>query len=221
MKPSSNVEPYLIPSKRHDKRQVHFLTRPEIEAILVAPDRTTWLGRRRPTCTPTSLSRKQPWQSSSPTSAESQTAFVRTTVCSPSWRRRSHQDYADWSRTKSPSTARKFAEPTCCHGAIRHSSAIGINRQAPWPRPRSLSARRARSHRRPPDQPHRRTTALEYRQRLLGSRRSLTACAQVKQKFRSPRETLTSVSISILQKCRRATPAAAIALQRLGQRLAR
>jgi integrase/recombinase XerD len=35
-----------IPSKRHDKRQVHFLTRPEMEAILVAPDRTTWLGRR-------------------------------------------------------------------------------------------------------------------------------------------------------------------------------
>ena len=35
-----------IPSKRHDKRQVHFLSRPEIEAILAAPDRTTWLGRR-------------------------------------------------------------------------------------------------------------------------------------------------------------------------------
>jgi integrase/recombinase XerD len=35
-----------IPSKRHDKRQVHFLTRPEIEAILAAPDRATWLGRR-------------------------------------------------------------------------------------------------------------------------------------------------------------------------------
>ena len=35
-----------IPSKRHDKRQVNFLTRPEIEAVLAAPDRTTWLGRR-------------------------------------------------------------------------------------------------------------------------------------------------------------------------------
>jgi integrase/recombinase XerD len=35
-----------IPSKRHEKRQVDFLTRPEIEAILAAPDRTTWLGRR-------------------------------------------------------------------------------------------------------------------------------------------------------------------------------
>jgi site-specific recombinase XerD len=35
-----------IPSKRHDKRQVHFLRRPEIEAVLAAPDRTTWLGRR-------------------------------------------------------------------------------------------------------------------------------------------------------------------------------
>jgi integrase/recombinase XerD len=35
-----------IPSKRHDKRQVHFLSRPEIEAIIAVPDRTTWLGRR-------------------------------------------------------------------------------------------------------------------------------------------------------------------------------
>lgn len=35
-----------IPSKRHDKRQVHFLTRSEIEAVLAAPDRTTWIGRR-------------------------------------------------------------------------------------------------------------------------------------------------------------------------------
>jgi site-specific recombinase XerD len=35
-----------IPSKRHDKRQVHFLTRPEIEAILAVPNRTIWLGRR-------------------------------------------------------------------------------------------------------------------------------------------------------------------------------
>ena len=35
-----------MPSKRHDKRQVHFLTRSEIEAILAVPDRITWLGRR-------------------------------------------------------------------------------------------------------------------------------------------------------------------------------
>lgn len=35
-----------IPSKRHDKRQVNFRTRTEIEAVLAAPDRTTWLGRR-------------------------------------------------------------------------------------------------------------------------------------------------------------------------------
>lgn len=35
-----------IPSKRHDKREVQFLTRSEIEAVLAAPDRTTWLGRR-------------------------------------------------------------------------------------------------------------------------------------------------------------------------------
>jgi tetratricopeptide (TPR) repeat protein len=35
-----------LPSKRHDKRLVHFLTRPEIEALLAAPDRTTWIERR-------------------------------------------------------------------------------------------------------------------------------------------------------------------------------
>ena len=35
-----------IPSKRHDKRLVNFLTRPEIEALNAAPDRTTWNGRR-------------------------------------------------------------------------------------------------------------------------------------------------------------------------------
>jgi site-specific recombinase XerD len=35
-----------IPSKRRDKRQVHFLMRPEIDAILAAPDRSAWLGRR-------------------------------------------------------------------------------------------------------------------------------------------------------------------------------
>lgn len=35
-----------IPNKRHDKRQVHFLSRPEIEAILAVPDQTTWLGQR-------------------------------------------------------------------------------------------------------------------------------------------------------------------------------
>jgi integrase/recombinase XerD len=44
---SAHIQRVLaILSKRHDKRQVHFLTRPEIEAILAAPDRTTWLGRR-------------------------------------------------------------------------------------------------------------------------------------------------------------------------------
>ncbi len=44
---SAHIQRVLaIPSKRHDKRQVHFLTRPEIGAILAAPDRTTWLGRR-------------------------------------------------------------------------------------------------------------------------------------------------------------------------------
>jgi integrase/recombinase XerD len=31
---------------RRDKCQLHFLTRPESEAILATPDRKTWLGRR-------------------------------------------------------------------------------------------------------------------------------------------------------------------------------
>lgn len=35
-----------IPTKRTDRRLVTSLTRPEIEALLAAPDRTTWLGRR-------------------------------------------------------------------------------------------------------------------------------------------------------------------------------
>jgi integrase/recombinase XerD len=36
----------LIPSKHHDKRVIHFLSRVEIETLLAAPDTTTWLGRR-------------------------------------------------------------------------------------------------------------------------------------------------------------------------------
>ena len=35
-----------LPSKITAKREVSFLIRPEIEAILAAPDRATWLGRR-------------------------------------------------------------------------------------------------------------------------------------------------------------------------------
>ncbi|MBV8397984.1 MAG: site-specific integrase [Acetobacteraceae bacterium] len=35
-----------MPSKRFEKKLVGFLTRPEIEALLAAPDRTTWAGRR-------------------------------------------------------------------------------------------------------------------------------------------------------------------------------
>lgn len=44
---SAHIQRVLaIPSKRHDKRLVQFLTRSEIEALLAAPDRTTWVGRR-------------------------------------------------------------------------------------------------------------------------------------------------------------------------------
>lgn len=35
-----------IPAKRHDRRLVGFLTRAEVEALLAAPDRQTWIGRR-------------------------------------------------------------------------------------------------------------------------------------------------------------------------------
>jgi site-specific recombinase XerD len=35
-----------IPSKRFTRTQVHFLTRPEVEALLAAPDQRTWFGRR-------------------------------------------------------------------------------------------------------------------------------------------------------------------------------
>jgi len=35
-----------MPSKRHEKRTIDYLTRPEIEAVIAAPDLTMWHGRR-------------------------------------------------------------------------------------------------------------------------------------------------------------------------------
>lgn len=35
-----------IPSKRHTRALVHFLNRPEVDALLAAPDQQTWFGRR-------------------------------------------------------------------------------------------------------------------------------------------------------------------------------
>lgn len=35
-----------IPQKKFDRKVVNFLTRPEIDALLAAPDRSTWIGRR-------------------------------------------------------------------------------------------------------------------------------------------------------------------------------
>jgi site-specific recombinase XerD len=35
-----------MPSKRYDRRPIGFLTRPEMEALLAAPDRRTWAGQR-------------------------------------------------------------------------------------------------------------------------------------------------------------------------------
>ena len=44
---SAHIQRVLaIPSKRHEKKLVQFLTRPEIEALLAAPNRATWIGRR-------------------------------------------------------------------------------------------------------------------------------------------------------------------------------
>ena len=48
-----------IPAKRHQRKLVLFLTRPEVEALLAAPDRTTWVGRRDHTL----LLRKRPLNS--------------------------------------------------------------------------------------------------------------------------------------------------------------
>lgn len=35
-----------IPEKRHDSTLINYLTEPEIDALLAAPDRSTWTGRR-------------------------------------------------------------------------------------------------------------------------------------------------------------------------------
>jgi site-specific recombinase XerD len=35
-----------IPTKRSDRNEVSYLEQPEVDALLVAPDRTTWAGRR-------------------------------------------------------------------------------------------------------------------------------------------------------------------------------
>jgi site-specific recombinase XerD len=35
-----------IPSKRYQRRQIEYLTAQEIDALLAAPDKTTWIGRR-------------------------------------------------------------------------------------------------------------------------------------------------------------------------------
>jgi site-specific recombinase XerD len=44
---SSQIQRVLaIPSKRHTRSLVHFLEHPEIDAVLAAPDQTTWFGRR-------------------------------------------------------------------------------------------------------------------------------------------------------------------------------
>ena len=35
-----------IPSKRHERKSIEFLTREEVDALLDAPDTSTWIGRR-------------------------------------------------------------------------------------------------------------------------------------------------------------------------------
>lgn len=44
---SAHIQRVLaIPAKRSDKRQLNFLTRAEIDAILACPDQAAWIGRR-------------------------------------------------------------------------------------------------------------------------------------------------------------------------------
>ena len=44
---SAHIQRVLaIPTKRQDRALIDFLTRPEIDALLAAPDKTTWAGRR-------------------------------------------------------------------------------------------------------------------------------------------------------------------------------
>lgn len=44
---SNHIQRVLaIPAKRHDRSLIDFLTRPEIEALLAAPNTKTWAGRR-------------------------------------------------------------------------------------------------------------------------------------------------------------------------------
>jgi len=44
---SAHIQRVLaVPSKRHDKKMIHFLVRPEIDALLAAPDKSLWIGRR-------------------------------------------------------------------------------------------------------------------------------------------------------------------------------
>jgi integrase/recombinase XerD len=45
-----------IPSKRYDRTDITYLTQPEIDALLAAPDRSTWLGRRDYTLILTAIS---------------------------------------------------------------------------------------------------------------------------------------------------------------------
>ena len=45
--PAEQIQRVLaMPSKRYEKKLVSFLTRPKIDAVLAAPDRNTWAGRR-------------------------------------------------------------------------------------------------------------------------------------------------------------------------------
>lgn len=39
-----------IPSKRYTRTLVEFLSRPEVDALLDAPDQRTWSGRRDHAC---------------------------------------------------------------------------------------------------------------------------------------------------------------------------
>jgi site-specific recombinase XerD len=44
--PALTLRVLAIPPKRHDHTLITHLTDPEIDALLVAPDQTAWIGRR-------------------------------------------------------------------------------------------------------------------------------------------------------------------------------
>jgi len=144
-----------IPSKPHDKRQVHFLIRSEIEAILAPPDQTIWLGRRDHTLllvaihTGVRLSELINLDRDAIHLGAAEPAFVPATDYLPFWRRSERLNYAEWYG------ANDHAKDGCTSSTMRHSGTIwhslagGINRQAERARRRDWRRPWRRQHAQP------------------------------------------------------------------------